>query len=176
MSARRDDLAHKATGSTNPLAEVEASPVPRAGVVVGLDGSPSSWDAFWWACGEAQRRGQRLMAVFVSHAAGSSAGVAAAACALVPLPVVLHEWQRAVDDEATQLQAEVERCAAERNMEVTFVHCRGEPAKELLRASEAARADVIVVGRSCKARHHLAGSISRQLVTKLNAPVVVVVP
>jgi nucleotide-binding universal stress UspA family protein len=176
MSARGDDLARKATGSANPAAKAEARQLPHAGVVVGLDGSPSSWDAFWWACGEAQRRGERLMAVFVTHATGASPGVAAAACALVPLPVVLHEWERAVDEEAAKLQADVQRFAAERDLEVAFVHCRGEPAKELLKAGEAAKADLIVVGKSCKARHHLAGSISRQLLAKVNAPVVVVVP
>src|SRR5579875_3285997 len=150
--------------------------IPRAGVVVGLDGSPSSWDAFWWACGEARRRRERLVAVFVTHTSGAGAGVAAVACVFAPLPSVVHEWERAADEVAERLQAEVERHAAEQGVDVVFVHCRGEPAKELLRSGEAAKADLVVVGKSTKGWHRLAGSISRQLVNRPNAPVVVVVP
>ena len=40
-------------------------------VVVGVDDSESSWDAFWWSCGESQRLGGRIVAVFVSPATGS---------------------------------------------------------------------------------------------------------
>jgi nucleotide-binding universal stress UspA family protein len=176
MSARPEEVERAHGSSPSPPSALEATLVPLAGVVVGLDGSPSSWDAFFWACGEATRRGQRLLAVFVSHTTGVSAGVAAAACAVVPVPAVLHEWQRAADEQAAQLLAEVERCAREREVEIAFVHCRGDPAKELLRTGVSAKADLIVVGRSAKAWHHLAGSISRQLVSKADAPVVVVVP
>src|SRR5579875_2225659 len=133
MSTRRNDLSQMA-GKAQPArlgrpAVVDEPPqVPRAGVLVGLDGSPSSWDAFWWACGESRRRGQRLLAVFVSHAAGVGAGVAAVACAFAPLPSVVYEWQSAADELASRLQAEVERHAAEQGVDVTFLHCRGEPA------------------------------------------------
>jgi nucleotide-binding universal stress UspA family protein len=181
MSTRRNDLSQMA-GKAQPArlgrpAVVDEPPqVPRAGVLVGLDGSPSSWDAFWWACGESRRRGQRLLAVFVSHAAGVGAGVAAVACAFAPLPSVVYEWQSAADELASRLQAEVERHAAEQGVDVTFLHCRGEPARELLRVGEAARADLLVVGKSSKGWHRLAGSISRQLVSQSDAPVVVVVP
>ena len=41
------------TGSREPLPG--GGPVTAAVVVAGLDGSKTSWDAFWWACGEAQR-------------------------------------------------------------------------------------------------------------------------
>lgn len=175
MSARSEDVRRDQGTSPRPPAD-EATEIPLAGVVVGLDGSPSSWDAFFWACGEAQRRGQRLLAVFVSHAAGANPGAAVAACALVPVPVVLHEWERASNEQAAQLLAEVERCAKDRQIELSFVHCRGDATRELLRTGVAAKADLIVVGRSAKAWHHLAGSISRQLVSKAGAPVVVVVP
>jgi len=37
-------------------------------------------------------------------------------------------------------------------------------------------ADLVVVGRSAKMRHHLAGSLGRRLVGRKDAPVVVVVP
>jgi hypothetical protein len=38
------------------------------------------------------------------------------------------------------------------------------------------RADLIVVGRSAKMLHHLAGSLGRRLVSRRDAPVIVVVP
>ena len=37
-------------------------------IVVGLDGSPTSWDAFSWAAGEAVRANGRLVAVYVTPA------------------------------------------------------------------------------------------------------------
>jgi len=37
-------------------------------------------------------------------------------------------------------------------------------------------ADLVVVGRSAKMRHHRAGSLGRRLVGRKDAPVVVVVP
>jgi nucleotide-binding universal stress UspA family protein len=170
------DLTGIQTGSGMARAEPAEEQLPQAEVVVGLDGSPSSWDAFWWACGEARRCGQRALAVFVSPAPGARAAIVAAACALASVPAAISEWEKAVSEQAALLRSEVERYAAERGLDVSFVHRRGDPAKELLWASEVAKADLIVVGRSCKARHHIAGSISRQLVSKANAPIVVVVP
>jgi nucleotide-binding universal stress UspA family protein len=35
-------------------------------LVVGIDGSPPSWDAFAWAAGEARRYGGRIVAVFAT--------------------------------------------------------------------------------------------------------------
>ena len=70
-------------------------------IVVGLDGSPTSWDAFSWAAGAAVRANGRLLAVYVN---------------------------------------------------------------------------LMVVGRSAKMRHHVAGSLGRRLVGRKDAPVVVVVP
>ena len=62
------------------------------------------------------------------------------------------------------------------DLDITFVHAYGDPARELLRIAAEAGADLIVVGRSEKARHQLAGSLGRHLVVKRGAPVVVVVP
>lgn len=39
-------------------------------IVVGLDGSDSAWNAYWWSWGEAKRLGGRIVAVFVSPSAG----------------------------------------------------------------------------------------------------------
>jgi hypothetical protein len=57
-------------------------------IVTGFDGSGPSWDALWWACGEARRLGGRAIAVFVSpgldgnFCMASAMGFGAAECAL----------------------------------------------------------------------------------------------
>src|ERR1700690_3715569 len=42
---------------------------PAAMVLVGIDGSGTSWNALSWACGEARRLRGRAVAVFVSSSA-----------------------------------------------------------------------------------------------------------
>jgi nucleotide-binding universal stress UspA family protein len=152
-----------------------ATGLAAAAVIVGLDGSGTSWDAFWWACGEARRLGGRLLAVFVS----SSADACMAAMASAAVGVAVSDYA-AVDAAATAqaqwLRAEVRRHSDTDDLDITFVHAHGDPARELLRIAAEAGADLIVVGRSEKARHQLAGSIGRHLVIKRGAPVVAVVP
>ena len=151
------------------------SPAERAAVVVGLDGSETSWDAFTWACGESRRMGGQTIAVFVSHLAvtGSAAMISAA----TGIAVCDHEeGEPPAAHEARQLEAEIRRRTADSGTAVAFVHAYGDPARELLRVAGEVRADLIVVGRSTRARHHLAGSLCRHLMTKRCAPIVVVVP
>ena len=50
---RRDQVHDTSTSSASAV------------VVVGIDGSDTSWDAFCWACGETRRLGGRTVAVFV---------------------------------------------------------------------------------------------------------------
>lgn len=143
------------------------------GVVVGIDGSGTSWDAFYWACGEALRRGASIVAVFVDQnpaadlamAGGSFAGAATAS-----------EAAHATPDLAGQLDDQIHRYAIASGIDHAFVSTRGDKAKELVRIARSHRADLIVVGRSTKARHHLAGSLGRKLVAIRDAPVIVVVP
>jgi nucleotide-binding universal stress UspA family protein len=151
------------------------NPAGRAAVVVvGLDGSEPSWDAFWWACGEARRLGGRAVAVFVSSCTDPSM---AAVWAVVGVAVCDYDaLDRAAAAEAARLRAAVRRHAAENDLDIAFVHARGDAAGELLRVARTVRADLIVVGRSAKVRHQLIGSLGRSLVTRRWAPAVVVVP
>ena len=73
---------------------------------------------------------------------------------------------------ATELKHEAERCAREVGVPVRFVTEHGEVAH----AARALHADLIVVGRSAKTLHRLAGSLSHRLTCRSDAPVVVVVP
>lgn len=142
-------------------------------VVVGIDGSETSWDAFWWACGETKRLSGRTVAVFVGP---TSAVASVAASATVTGACAYGEIQQTMNDQAQQLCRQVREYAQEHDVELSFVHTHGETAKELIRIADDSHADLIVVGRSAKARHHLAGSLGRRLVGRHDAPIVVVVP
>jgi nucleotide-binding universal stress UspA family protein len=143
-----------------------------AAVVIGLDGSDTSWDAFWWACGEARRLGGRAVAVFVSPTGAGGMAAIAATAGVCDYSAV----HASAAEQARSLRDQVRRHLGDDGPDITFVHTSGDPARELLRVAEAVRADMIVVGRSTKARHHLAGSLGRYLIARRKAPVVVVVP
>jgi nucleotide-binding universal stress UspA family protein len=147
----------------------------RTTVVVGVDGSDTSWSALWWACGEAQRLSGRVIAVYVTctHEAtvasaalttGFDAGAYATAAELT------HRQQ------AAELRAKIQRITADLEIEISFIHALGDTAEELLRAAHTTHADLIAVGRSTKLRHHLAGSLGRRLARNKKAPIVVIVP
>jgi nucleotide-binding universal stress UspA family protein len=142
-------------------------------VLVGIDGSATSWYALSWACGEARRLRGRAVAVFVSPSAESGFPVSAL------IGAALFDCCR--DDStatgrADTLRRELQRYAADHDVDLTFVHTHGNAASELLRLAAELHADQIVVGRSMKARHHLAASLGCRLVGKREAPVVVVIP
>jgi nucleotide-binding universal stress UspA family protein len=146
----------------------------NARVVVGVDGSDTSWDAFCWACGEAGRLGGHIVAVFVDVGFGvvSATATAPFAGAAVPYGVI----QQSMIDQAEELDLQVRSYGHDHGVDVAFIHCQGDPTRELLRIANADHADLLVVGRSTKSRHHLAGSLGRRLVGKRGAPVIVVVP
>jgi nucleotide-binding universal stress UspA family protein len=141
-------------------------------VVIGIDGSDTSWDAFWWGCGEARRLSRRAVAVFVSPMTAASSGLAWA----VGCPCDYTEIHRRGTELASELESDVHRHAAEHGLDVLFVHVHGDPAQELLRVATTLKCDLIVVGRSAKALHRLAGSLGRRLICTSRAPVVAVVP
>jgi nucleotide-binding universal stress UspA family protein len=149
-------------------------PLTAAVVVVGLDGSETSWDAFWWACGEARRLDGRLVAVFVSSSTEASmAAMASAAAGVAAGDYAVMEQAAAA--QASRLRAEAQGYSDDA-LEVAFVHARGDAGRELLRVAEEAGADLIVVGRSVKPWHQVAGSLGRYLIVRHRSPVVVVVP
>lgn len=145
----------------------------HAVVVVGIDGSGPSWDAFYWACGETRRLGGSIVAVFVHQ---TSAAASAALTTSFAGPAAGYEATRAITDLIGKLDDQVRSHARTDGIDIEFVHTHGNAAKELLRIARSHRADLIVVGRSTKARHQLAGSLGRRLVGKRGAPVIVVVP
>ena len=113
------------------------------------------------------------VAVFVGP---TSARAAASTASLGASCIALGVIEQTENEQATHLSEEACRYAADHAIEFTFVHAHGDSAQELLRVAVGARADLIVVGRSAKARHHIAGSLGRRLTRSHKAPIVVVVP
>ena len=159
----------------NPSVDPWPSPTAAAAavVLVGIDGSETSWGALSWACGEARRLRGRAVAVFVSSSAGGGFP-AAAFIGQAPFDCGWHD--SAATERADALRRELECYAADHDVHLSFVHIDGDVASELLRLATELHADQIVVGQSMKARHRLAASIGCRLVGTREAPAVVVVP
>ena len=104
------------------------------------------------------------------------AGMAAACAAFTGVVVPRVDVDQRATEQAQQLRGRLQQCASETNLALTFIHASGDATNELLRVAQAEHADLVVVGKSTKARHHVAGSLGRRLIGKRDAPVVVVVP
>ena len=136
----------------------------RRVIVVGVDGSPTSWDAFAWAAGAAARGDSRLVAVHVVQLGD-------------PVAAFVHTGIEATRQEiAEELQAEAERIALELGVQVSFVVERGDITRAVSNVAKEQQADFVVVGRSATPLHQIAGSLSHRLTRRHDAPVVVVVP
>ena len=137
-------------------------------IVVGLDGSPSSWDAFSWAAGEAARSNGSVVAVNVTPFTEAAAAFG------VPFDYAGVEQTR--QEVADELKREATRRANELGVALSFVTEHGDATHWLTDVARRLHANLVVVGRSAKVLHHLAGSLSHRLTSRNDAPVVVVVP
>lgn len=137
-------------------------------IVVGLDGSDSSWDAFCWAVGEAVRIKGTVVAVYVTPLTEAAAAFG------VPLDYAGIEQAR--EESAAELSADATRRAHEAGVALNFVTVHGDVTHALTDVAREMNASLLVVGRSAKILHRLAGSLSHRLTSRSDAPVVVVVP
>jgi nucleotide-binding universal stress UspA family protein len=147
-----------------------AQHIGRPVLVVGVDGSDPSWDAFAWAAGEARRCSGRIISVFVAPLAEPETALGIGAS---------YNYEaagEATDHLAGELEEELARRADELGVEVSFVRQKGDAAHVLTEVARSAHADLIAVGRSAKMLHRLAGSVTRRLVLSRDLPVIVVVP
>ncbi len=154
-----------------PMSEPESTGLPpRAGpegattLVVGVDGSDTSWRAAAYAVGMVRRNGgrSRLVFVYVTPVPGLRALV----------PQVVPASAEAAELTVTQI-AETLRRALE-GLEWELRNPTGSPFAELRRIATAVRADTVVVGASSGLGHRVAGSIAARLVKTRRWPVVVV--
>lgn len=134
------------------------------GIVVGIDGSPSSLAALRWALDQAERTGATLRAVHAWERPSAWGQ---------PVPVYPGDHlERDADERLAQI---IEAATADRRpVEVSRMVVKGDPASALLDESEGA--DLLVVG----SRGHggfagaLLGSVSQKCVHHATCPVVVV--
>ncbi|WP_329474807.1 universal stress protein [Kribbella sp. NBC_01484] len=142
---------------------------PAAPVIVaGVDGSPTSWDAFSWAAGEALRSNGRLIVVYVMPFTEPAAALA------VPYDYAgLENTRQAI---AGELEDEAKRLVHDLGISVSFVSAYGNATETLADVARSVNAKLVVVGRSAKRWHQVAGSLSHRLICRKDAPVVVVVP
>jgi nucleotide-binding universal stress UspA family protein len=133
-------------------------------ILVGVDGSRTSWRAAAYAAGLARRQHCRLLAVYVARLSagiGMAPGVAAA-----------------MNDVATQTASELEEQLRDRTadigVELEFRAVLGDPWTEITRAAAETKADAVVVGASEHAGHRFVGSLATRLVRAGKWPVTVV--
>jgi nucleotide-binding universal stress UspA family protein len=137
-------------------------------IVVGLDGSPTSWDAFSWAAGQAVGCDGQIIAVYAVPPTTVGAAVGA--------PIDYAALKQVREEVAAQLEDEAQQRAGELGVSVRFVLETGQAMHALTDVAHSTHADLIVVGKSAKILHHFARSLGRRLVARNDTPVTVVVP
>jgi nucleotide-binding universal stress UspA family protein len=156
------------TEAGRPPDALDRNDVAARVVVVGLDGSPSSWDAFSWAAGEAARIGGKVVAVYAVPLIEGAA--------TFEMPYDYAGLEQARQGVADELKSEASQRADELGVAFSFVTGHGDATHVLTDVARGMHAHLVVVGRSQKLLHRLAGSLSHRLTSRNDAPVVVVVP
>ncbi|MFF2806507.1 universal stress protein [Streptomyces sp. NPDC058000] len=134
-------------------------------IVVGVDGSDSSWRAAAYAAGLARRQGSKLVMVYVQPVLATGAAMGA--------PVM-----DTTNEVAEELMAEI-RKATERldgifHLRWEFHTLRGDPYNGMVQMADELKADAVVVGASESAGHRIMGSVAVRLVKAGRWPVTVV--
>jgi nucleotide-binding universal stress UspA family protein len=133
-------------------------------VLVGLDGSRTSWRATAWAAGLARRQGAKLAVVVVQRPSASAAMA----------PGLAGAMPAAAGELAAEMEREIVTGAARIGLSVQFISVVGDPWTELTRIADDLRVDAVVVGASESAGHRIIGSLAGRLVRAGRWPVSVV--
>ncbi|MEV5356365.1 universal stress protein [Streptomyces sp. NPDC052693] len=134
-------------------------------IVVGVDGSDSSWRAAAYAAGLARRQHALLAVVYVQPvlAAGAALGVPVAGTT----DEIAEDLVAQIRDAARQLKGIFE-------VRWEFHTFHGDPYSGLVKAADELKADAVVVGASEQAGHRIVGSVAVRLVKAGRWPVTVV--
>ncbi|AEV84683.1 hypothetical protein ACWT_3660 [Actinoplanes sp. SE50] len=137
-------------------------------IMVGIDGSESSRRAAAYAVGLARREGARLVGVYVRPPAGAMVSMAdssgtVAATMVASQDAVVSEFRDTLQQERTRL-----------GVDMQIVVRDGDPFTELCHAAREFWADAVIVGRSERLLHRIAGSVAQRLVRCGRWPVTVV--
>lgn len=131
-------------------------------LVVGLDGSETSWRALYYAFGLARRQRSTVVAVFAFTPVATFDG--SPTCT----------WD-AGQQLAAELRSAVGALSAEHDVTAEFVCAQRDPVVSLTEVAAARRADAIIIGASSKAlSHKLFGSKAVRTVRRSRCPVTVV--
>ena len=135
-------------------------------ILVGVDGSTTSYHAAAYAWGLARRQGSHLIVCYAANAGTATAFVPSAAASA----------REAGEQTAAELRDELDRAVRQLPVAVpyTFRSEIGDPATVLTRVADEVRADAVVVGASAQAGHRLIGSVAVRLVRAGRWPVTVV--
>jgi nucleotide-binding universal stress UspA family protein len=129
-------------------------------ILVGVDGSDSSWRALHYAIGLARREASKIVVVYAIRLPATSYAA----------PGVLY----AIDDLSAQLAGDVEAVGRAHDVDIKFVTSDRDPVTALRAASSEHRADLIVVGASEKPSHRFFGSTATRTIKARCCPVIVV--
>jgi nucleotide-binding universal stress UspA family protein len=133
-------------------------------LLVGVDGSETSWRAGAYAAGLARRQHARLVVLYVrtfSAATGANPAVVGP----------LREAQESVADEIRRL---IDTQGARLELDVELVERAGNPFTEIVKLAGEVQADAVIVGASMQAGHRFIGSLAIHLVRANRWPVTVV--
>jgi len=131
-------------------------------LVVGMDGTTTSWRALSMALGMAARDGAQVHVSCVLHVPAMAEMGAFA----MPIPPPL-------DDEDNSFERDVQNELVNAGVVGEFTYRKGDVAPQLEALAETCRADLIVVGRSRHPALHL-GGVPRKLLAMGRRPVLVV--
>lgn len=134
-------------------------------VLVGVDGTETSINAFVYAAGVARRQSAALMVVYVWPYQGSGMDIAGYNATAM---------QEAAEQSLDEIRALATQARQELGISITIEIRHGDPSQQLLEAAKAARADQIVIGASAKMTHRFIGSVGVKMFRHGHTPITVV--
>ncbi|MES4902140.1 MULTISPECIES: universal stress protein [unclassified Streptomyces] len=134
-------------------------------IVVGVDGSDSSWRAASYAAGLARRQRALLAVVYVQPVLAAGAALGAS---------VAQTTEQVAEELIQEIRQAAERLRGVFEVRWEFHTFRGDPYNGLVQAADELKADAVVVGASEQAGHRFVGSVAVRLVKAGRWPVTVV--